>query len=73
MMQKRAEEIRRSVQATKKLPISMRLLYAEKTVDEVVTLLCDMCATLDALNTRVCEVREKILSQSETEVKDDGR
>lgn len=72
MMEKRANEIRASVQAAKKLPVSMRLLLAEKTVDQVVVLLCDMCATLDELNARLCECREKILSQYQSEVNENG-
>ena len=62
MMQKRAEEVAARVAQFKKLPAGLRLMYAEKTVDEVVRLLVDMAGGFDVMPAQLCEVRARILS-----------
>ena len=58
----RASEIAARVQALKKLPPGIRLVYAEKTIDEVVALLVEIAAASES-----CEKRIAILEARVTE------
>jgi len=55
MMKKRAEEVAARVAQFKKLPAALRLMYAEKTVDEVVAFLVELAGVVDSLKSEVAK------------------
>jgi hypothetical protein len=55
----RAEEIAARVRALKKLPPGIRLVYAEKTIDEVVALLVEIAAVSESSEKRIATLEAR--------------